>query len=550
MNIKILFQCLPPTKNRYAARRSVLRKVMCGIVVAMLSLNLAYADEGNAPVVQQQQRRVAGMVLDEKGEPVIGANIVVKGQVGSGTITDMDGKFSINVSSGATLVISYIGYAVQEIAVGNRTDITVTLVESSRMVEEVVVTALGMKRSEKALAYSTQKVGGETLTKVKGANLTTSLTGRISGLQVNNSTEFLEDPKVYLRGNDNALLVIDGVPYGNMNLRDLNQDDILDINVLKGATASALYGSRGGSGAIMVTTKKGADKKGFTLDVNTSNMFYAGELTMPKNQTSYSSGQDGKYNHIDYVWGDKLDIGKIYEQWDPINKEWRWMELTSKGKNNLQDFLQFSMISSTTASVSQRGENGGIRSSLSYLYNKAQYPNQKYQRFNYTLSGDMKLGDKVTIETSMGFNKRTSPNIVGGGISEQGYLYNILMWTGPEYRLADYKDYWVIPHEKQSWHYDNYYDNPWMSANECLKTLDENKFNGMFSVNYQILPSLKLMLRSGIDVYGNREVKRNPIGTNGSRNWVKSVGGYSEAHWQNWSMNNDLIATFDKRFGD
>ena len=143
-----------------------------------------------------------------------------------------------------------------------------------------------MKRSEEALGYATQKVSGGEFEKVKGANVATSLTGRISGLTVYNSTEFLESPTLQLRG-ENPILVLDGVP-PNITLGDNNSDDILSIDVLKGATASALYGSRGGSGAIMVTTKKGG-KEGFSVTVNTSNMFNVGTLAMPEVQSSYSA---------------------------------------------------------------------------------------------------------------------------------------------------------------------------------------------------------------------------------------------------------------------
>ena len=173
-------------------------------------------------------------------------------------------------------------------------------------------------------------------------------------MRVYNSTEFGVAPKIKLRGEE-PLVVVDGVPT-NQAFSDFNQDVIENITVLKGATASALYGSRGGNGAIMITTKKGGDK-GFSIEVNTSNMFNAGQLKIPEVQTAYSAGSGGKFDNIDYVWGDKLDIGRVYTQWDPIKKEYREMELTSRGKNNFKNFLEFSMISNTTVSVSSSGKN-------------------------------------------------------------------------------------------------------------------------------------------------------------------------------------------------
>jgi TonB-linked SusC/RagA family outer membrane protein len=497
-------------------------------------------------VLLHAQKTVTGVVSDEMG-PLGGVSVVVKG-VSQGVMTGIDGTYSISVTNdNATLQFILLGYATKEEAIAGRTRIDVALQVEAEKIDELVVTALGMKREERALGYVTQKIGGERFEKVKGVNIATSLTGQIAGLNIRNSTEFMEDPTIQLRG-EGTLLVIDGVPYGNMNLRDLNQDNIESINVLKGASASALYGQRGANGAIMVTTKK-AGKRGFSLEINSSNMFYAGELALPKNQTSYSSGQNGVYDHVDYVWGAPLDVGRIAEQWDPIAKEFRWMELTSKGKNNFKDFLEFSIISNNTVSISQRGENGGIRSSISYLYNKAQYPNQKLRTFDYRISGDMKLGNHVTVDASLGFNKRMSPNTAGAGSWHQGYVYNILMWTGAEYRLKDYKDYWIIPHEKQNWHYNNYYDNPYLTAYECLSGIDENKMNSMLSLNYKPLSWLNVMVRSGFDFYSVRNIKRNPIGINAHRNWVSKVGGYSEYDGQGWSWNNDLIASVDKKFG-
>lgn len=190
-------------------------------------------------------------------------------------------------------------------------------------------------------------------------------------------------------------------------------------------------------------------------------MFNAGQLKIPEVQTAYSAGSGGKFDNIDYVWGDKLDIGRVYTQWDPIKKEYREMELTSRGKNNFKNFLEFSMISNTTVSVSSSGKNGSIRTSLSYLYDKNQYPNSRKNKFWYNIGGELKLGNKASVEGSMNFTQESAPNTAGYGYGT-GYMYNILLWTGPEYDLRDYKDYWLVPNEKQNWHYTDWYDNPYL----------------------------------------------------------------------------------------
>jgi TonB-dependent outer membrane receptor, SusC/RagA subfamily, signature region len=282
---------------------------------------------------KQVEKVVSGRVVDENNEPLIGVNV----QSGSaGTITDIDGKFTLKAKG--TVTFSYIGYNKQYLKVDNCKEVRMKPLQET--LDEVVVTALGMKRSEKALGYSTQKVSGDLFEKVKGTNVATSLTGRISGLTVFNTTEFNEAPTLSLRG-ETPLLVLDGVPT-NLTLSDINQDDIETIDVLKGATASALYGSRGGSGVIMVTTKKGAEKKGFTVTVNGSNMINAGTLALPKVQSSYSSGYGGKYNVDDEVWGDKLDIGRTALQYDPKTYQVVEKPLVSAGKNNFKNFTEFS----------------------------------------------------------------------------------------------------------------------------------------------------------------------------------------------------------------
>lgn len=318
-------------------------------------------------IVQQKIKDITGIVTDAKGEPIIGANVLEKGST-NGTITDLDGKFSLSVPNKSTLVISYIGYTTKSIVVGNQNIINIQLEEDTHNLNEVVVTALGIKREEKALGYAVQKVGGDNFSTIKPVDVATSLTGKVAGLNIQNSPEFNSAPSISLRGSE-PLLVIDGVPYGNVSLKDIAADDIESVDVLKGATASALYGARGGAGAIMVTTKKGT-KEGLNVTVNSSTMFNAGYLKKPEVQTSYSSGSGGKYYTGDYVWGDKLDIGRTAVQYDPYTHEWKEMPLESKGKNNLKNFQNLSLVTNNNVSVSQKGKYGSVRTSLTHMFNK------------------------------------------------------------------------------------------------------------------------------------------------------------------------------------
>ena len=366
----------------------VLKNTGLTFTVEGVNIVLSVVNPISTIVAPQHERKIEGKIVDAKGEPIIGANIIEKGTT-NGVISDLDGNFYLNVAPDATLVISYIGYASQELKTQNKTSFHIILREDSETLNEVVVTALGIKREEKALGYAVQKVGGDKMNTVKSVDVGTALTGKIAGLNVQNSTEFNEAPSILLRG-ESPLLVVDGVPYNNLSLRDIASDDIESVDVLKGATASALYGSRGGAGAIMVTTKKGKEE-GLNIDINSSTMFESGFLKLPEVQTSYSAGAYGKYNANELLWGDKLDIGRMAVQYDPNTYEWREMPLVSKGKNNFKNFLEFSFVTNNNVSVTQKGKYGSFRTSLTHVYNKGQYPNTKLNKMTYTVGGNMKF---------------------------------------------------------------------------------------------------------------------------------------------------------------
>lgn len=458
------------------------------------------------------QRRVTGRIVDKQGEPIVGASVKVLGTT-MGTISDADGQFALNAPAGSRLDISYISFENQ--VVNANDGVTITMSENTKLLNEVVVTALGIKREEKALGYATQKLDGNSLSKVKGTNVAASLTGKIAGMNVQNSTEFNESPVIKLRG-ETPLLVIDGVPYRNLSLRDISADDIESVDVLKGATASALYGARGGSGAIMITTKRG-QQEGFHVTVNNSTMFNAGFLKIPDVQTNYSSGSGGKYKTGDYVWGDRLDIGHEAKQYNPRTHEWEMMPLVSKGKNNLKNFSEFSFVTNTNVSLEQKGKYGSMRSSLTYVYNKSQWPNERLNKLTYTVSGNFKYKN-FSGEAGLTYNKRYFPNDQGTGYGGNGYLYNLLIWSGTEFDIRDYKDYWVKKDEQSNWMDRSWYDNPYYMANEVTHKQNYDVVNGFFSGNYQILPWLKFSLRSGIDSYTEKDEETSdpfitPVGT-------------------------------------
>lgn len=500
------------------------------------------------------QQSLSGTITDaESKTPIVGATVRLLGTAHV-VQTDNQGRFHFpNAGESKRVSISMLGYSPLEITIGSNQ--TIELVKSDNSLDEVVVTALGIKREKKALGYSVQEVKGDDLQRVKGVDVGTTLTGRVSGLRIFNSTEFNTMPTMQLRGL-NPLLVIDGVPYENMDLRDIPVDNIDNMSVLKGAAAAALYGQRGAGGAIMITTKKGLKEKGVEIAVNSNNMFFSGYLALPNVQSSYSAGYGGKYNTDDEVWGDKLDIGRVYSQWNPITKQMEDSELTSKGKNNFKNFLEPGFISNNSVSFTNQGENGSIRTSINHIFNKGQYPNTKLNMTNISVSGETKISEKINLESRFGYNRRYAPNDFGSGYNDQGYIYNILVWTGPEYDLRDYKDYWLVKDQEQNWNYSAWYDNPYLSAYEKLSSELINKLNAAVTLNYQVTDWGKFMLRTGYDYYGNTMEQRNPVGIYGTRGGFDGGGGYHSngKYWtrkkDGFSSVTDLIFTAKKNFGD
>lgn len=491
---------------------------------------------------------IQGRVTDENNMPLAGASVKLKG-TSMGTSTDADGSFSLQLpSDGGVLVISYVGYQTTEITVSKAGSIAVRLKQAEDKIDEVVVTALGIKREEKALGYATQRVGGEKVQMVKGVDVATSLTGQASGLVVKNSTEFFAMPTIQLRG-EGALFVVNGVVTTNISFRDIPADDIETIDVLKGPTASALYGSRARGGVILITTKKGKGQ-GLRVDVNSNTMFQTGFLAIPKVQSSYGRGQNGQIDN-DYVWGPRLDAGNTARDWNPETKQFEDNRpLRSLGKDNLKNFMETGIVANNNISVSQSGQVGSFRASLNHIYNKGQFPNARLNMYNFTLGGEIKAGDKFTLESNMGISRRESPQIWGSGYGNQGYIYQLTMWTGPEYDIRQYRDYWKVPNQTQNWMYTNWYDNPYLIAYEKLNGVKQNTVNASLTSNYRFTKDLNLMVRLGYNVYSNTETWRNPSANiYSTRGGWNAKGRYSITKAWGWETDNDVILSYNRKFG-
>lgn len=519
--------------------------------------------QDNKKEISPQQASITGKVTDSGGNPLPGVNVVEKGTT-NGTVTDLDGKYAITVSTKeAKLEFSFLGYLTENIEVDGKSMIDITLVEDILSLDEVVVTALGIKREEKALGYSVQKVNGEGLQTVKGVNVSTSLTGKVAGLLIQNSTEFNAIDTIHIRG-ETPLLVIDGVPYGNMTLRDIPSDDIEDISILKGATASALYGFRGQSGAIMITTKSGSLKKGFSVTVNSSSMFAAGFLAIPEIQSTYGRLVDGATNTYTGLaqgaWGPPME-GQEVIQWDPISKTYKPMPYLPIGKDNFKNFLEQGYILNNNVSMVQQGEFGSVRSSISWVDNKGIYPNSNLNKITYTMGGDMKV-NKFSLSSNMSFNKHISPNVGFSDYTGYDPMYSLLVWSSPDWDIRQYKDYWLVPNEIQNNSYSAGNNNPYFDRYERIHSTNRDIFNGSLAMTYDFLPWLKLTIRSGFDTYSDKQVVRISKGSfqgggsstvirYGKQIWGESkLGSYNVGLGRGYSINNDVLLMANKTFKD
>lgn len=507
--------------------------------------------------------RVEGKVTDKNtGQPIPGASIQIKGSK-AGTSTDASGNYSINVPNDAVLIVTSVGYQRVEVAVNGQTTINISLQPEITGLSNVVITALGIKRQERELGYSTQKVEGSSLQTIKGVDVATSLTGKVSGLVVKNSSEFMADPDITLRG-ETPLLVIDGVPYGNVTLRDVPADDIQSIDFLKGATASALYGSRGGSGAIMVTTKKGSAKKGLHVTINSSTMFEAGYLAIPEMQSMYGRVVNTSTNT--YVrsgngsWGPPLD-GSDVIQWDPITKSMKSMPFIARGKNNFKNFLEQGYILNNSVSVTENGDLGSFRASAVWGQNKGTYPNSRFDKLTYSLGGDIHV-KRFTLTTSIAYNNQSSPNMGFNGYRGYDPMYSLLVWGSPDWDVRQYKDYWVVPNEEQNSSYTSGMNNPYFDRFERIHSTNKDVFNGQFTASYDVTNWLTALVRTGYDNYSNKQIIRISKGSfqgggattmipGGTEVWGESQrGSFNEGISRGFSTNTDAILTAKKSFSD
>ncbi|MGC9353556.1 MAG: carboxypeptidase-like regulatory domain-containing protein, partial [Mariniphaga sp.] len=401
---------------------------------------------------QQPTGQITGKVTDEQGAPMPGVSVIIKGTT-RGTVTDFNGNYALRVPENSILLFSFIGYSTKEIPVGENTKINVTLEEEIRAIDEVVVTALGISQAKKALGYSTQEVEAEVVTGVNAPNMGNMLSGQVAGLTVNTKTGLFQSPEFILRGKS-PLIVIDEIPV-ETNFYDVSANDIASIVVLKGPTASSLYGSRGRNGAILITTKN-AEKEGLNITVSNNTMISAGYTVFPETQTEYGNGSNGQYEFWDgkdggisdgdMIWGPKFSDNLKIPQWnspiyDNLTGEtipW-WGDVSGtqyddksrysrvpipwEYHNNLKDFMRTAVISTSNFAIASKTAKSSTRFSGFYQSERGRVPNSSLKTGGLTYNTIYNLSDNLALEGKLSYNKVYSPNYPRHGYGPRNHMY-------------------------------------------------------------------------------------------------------------------------------
>ena len=457
-----------------------------------------------AQVTFAQDRVVSGVVSDNTGMPLPGVSVLVKGTK-TGTQTDFDGKFSIKATSSQVLIFSYVGMNTQE-AKANSTSVNVKMTSSSIELEGVVVTALGIKRKPKELSYSVENLKSEDLTKTKAVNVATALAGKVSGLQVNivnngvnPSTRVVLRGNRSLLGNNEALIVIDGFPSARGVLDRINPNDIDNVTILKGANASALYGTEAANGVLVVTTKKGKGKLSISYN---SSLQMENVAYLPEIQSEFGVGgfPDGTLYPLENVnWGPRYD-GRLVDASETLDDGSVWQVPFTPIKNNHKNFFETGISSRHGITFDGGDENGDFLFSIDQTNTTGVVPKDTYNRTNVRLKGSRKY-ERFTVGGNVSFFRAHS-NLVGeeGGRQGRPLYWNVLN-TPLHIPLDQMKNWQSGTFTRNEVSYYRFYENPYFIIDTQREKTNYTEFNMLSNIDYKIADWLTLSLNTGYTSY-------------------------------------------------
>lgn len=486
-----------------------------------------------------QTTTVTGKVLDSAGLPLPGVAVMIPGTT-QGTITDTDGGFNLDAADGASIEFSCLGYVTSTIKADSRSGpVTVTLQEDNETLEGVVVTALGITREEKTLGYALQEVDGTALVESRETNLANALTGKVAGIQIVRSSNGPgASSKIQLRGNNSLtglnqpLIVVDGTPMDNFigasnnnfynptadmgnGLQDINPEDVESISVLKGASAAALYGSRAGSGVILITTKKGDENPGAGITVNQT-VSATTTFMRPDHQTTFGQGTLGLYNSESTLsWGPHID-GQEYVRWDGATARMRYYD-------NLENFLRTGLTSQTNVTLSQKYGNTAVYASATRMIDNGMQPEASLKRTNLMLRATSSFGrdgrwnfdGKIQYIKSVGHNRP----VTGHDSPNSSMMLNTMPVS------LDIRDFSAATDSDGNmiW-YNSTGSNPYWLALYNQNEDSRNRFLMSASLKYNFTDWLNAELRAGSDMYFT-ETTTHVYG--GNPNLADGRGSYS-----------------------
>lgn len=515
-----------------------------------------------------QTRSFQGRLVDSLSQGAIHGATIRNSHLAKLVSSDHSGRFVIDAHIGDTLRIGYMGYLPKVFIVGNQPSSVISLIPNQQSLNEVVVTALGIKKEKQAIGYSVQEIKGKDMVKAREPNVISSLAGRVSGLTITPSTNLFGDPGITLRGRSNILIVVDGMPI-NTDSWNLSPDDIESYSVLKGANAAALYGNRGQNGAIVITTKRAKSQdKGFQVEFNSSTQLQTGYNAIPKIQTEYGPGSNYQYafkdgrgggiNDNDYnIWGPRFE-GQLIPQYnspiDPKTGQLIPLPWEARGKDNLKKFLQNGLLSTNNIAISTKNDHGDLRLSASQMFQRGTTPNTKLGSTNINLTGGINAGSKLRFDASINYNKQYSPNYPNIAYGPNSPIYILTLWGAADYDIDDLRNYWQPGKENVQQYNREYtiYDNPWMTAYENLRTYDKDDIYGYVSANYKFNDKLSLNARTSASTWNRNRTIKIPISANlynynigGSR-----VGGYQETYDTFWENNTEVSLKYQNRIAE
>ncbi len=501
-----------------------------------------------------QTQTIKGTVVsaeDNLGLP--GVSIYLKNKEGLGTISDIDGSYVIDGSPEDTIVFSYISFETIEKLIGTMTTIDVAMLSSTALIDEVVVTALGMKREKKSLGYAVQEIGGETIGKTKELNVVNSLSGKIAGVNITQGgggiggggARVVIRGETSLAGNNGPLFVIDGIPAGS---NDVASDDIASISVLKGPAAAALYGSRAAAGVVLITTKSGAggEKNQVGVDVNLS-MATQRPFILPDYQNEFGQGTGNQYQYFDgnngtfpdgsisnddsrINWGPRFD-GELRPQFtgrDP------WVAYP----DNVKDFYETGLIANNNVAVYGANDGGSFRLSYTNILQKGVIPNTGLAANRLDLTGTWNISDKLNVRANAKLIDERSDNTRSADV--RLYPRNI--------DIQALQDYWVPGLEgTQQLQWRASENNPYFLLNENRSAFERTRILGNITANYQINEKLSLMGRIGENRSFRDQNSRTAFSTVGPNN---RFGSYSTGQSNSRELNADFLLRYQEDFGE